>query len=141
MINIRNITASTWILAVVSAFYAYGALVHVLNMLSLTGFEWSDAPSKWQALDVVYLLLDVAVCVGLVRRKQLSIYAFYLAGFSQVVLYTALRDWIMDVPEAYAITSAQDDYLTGLVVFHLITLTAVTFALSGKFKRPGALSR
>ena len=138
MINIKTITASTWILAVVSAFYAYGALVHVLNMLSLTGFDWFDAPAKWQALDIVYLLLDVAVCIGLVRRRQLSIYAFYLAGFSQVILYTALRDWIMDVPEAYAITSAQDDYLTGLVVFHLITLTAVSFALFGSRQRPNA---
>ena len=138
MIDIKTITASTWILAVVSAFYAYGALVHVLNMLSLTGFDWFDAPAKWQALDIVYLLLDVAVCIGLVRRRQLSIYAFYLAGFSQVILYTALRAWIMDVPEAYAITSAQDDYLTGLVVFHLITLTAVSFALFGSRQRPNA---
>ena len=132
MINIRTIPASTWILAIVSAFYAYGALVHVLNMLSLTGFDWSNAPPKWQALDVVYLLLDVAVCIGLVRRQRLSIYAFYLAGFSQVVLYTALRGWIMDVPEPYTITSEQDDYLTGLVIFHLVTLAAVSFALFGR---------
>lgn len=137
MINLRAISASTWILAIVSAFYAYGALVHVLNMLSLSGFDWADAPAKWQALDVIYLLLDVAVCVGLVQRRRISIYAFYFAGLSQVVLYTILRQWIMDVPEPYTITPGQDDYLTVLVVFHLVTLTAVSFALFKGSKREG----
>lgn len=52
---------------IVAAFYAYGALVHILNIASLTGFAWSKAPLNWQVLDVVYLVLDVVVVVGLVR--------------------------------------------------------------------------
>ena len=118
-----------WILAIVSVFYAYGALVHVLNILGLSGFDWSSAPLKWQVLDVVYLLLDLTVCIGLFRRLTISILAFYIAGISQVALYTIFRSWIMDVPEPFAITPDQDNYLTLLVAFHVVTLLLVTYAL------------
>ena len=57
--------AATIVIWVVAAFYGYGALLHVLNMLSLPGFDWRSAPLKWQALDVTYLLLDILVVVGL----------------------------------------------------------------------------
>jgi hypothetical protein len=36
--------AARLIILIVAAFYAYGALVHVLNMGSLTGFDWGQAP-------------------------------------------------------------------------------------------------
>ena len=45
------------VLWIVSAFYAYGALVHVLNIAGRSGFDWSRAPVKWQVLDVIYLVL------------------------------------------------------------------------------------
>ena len=86
----------TWVLAIITAFYAYGALVHVLNMAGMSGFVWREAPLKWQLLDVVYLALDLIVCAGLVRRWRSAIVAFYVASASQIVLYTLLRDWIMD---------------------------------------------
>ncbi len=53
------------IIGVVALLYAYGAAVHALNMLSLTGFDWVTAPLKWQVLDVVYFILDVLVVLGL----------------------------------------------------------------------------
>ena len=118
-----------WILVTVSVFYGYGALVHVLNMLGLSGFDWSTAPLKWQVLDVVYLVLDMTVCFGLVKRLPVSLLAFYAAGLTQLVLYTALRSWILDVPEPFTITADQDNYLTLLVVFHAVTLALVTYAL------------
>lgn len=116
-------------LLLVSAFYAYGALVHVLNMLSLTGFDWINAPFKWQLLDVVYLVLDVLVVVGLYRARLFAVFAFYVAAFTQILLYTLLRSWIMDVPQEYAITTDQDSYLTALVIFHAVTLALVSVAL------------
>ena len=128
----RRLIINNWILGVVAVFYAYGALVHVLNMAGLSGFDWLSAPFKWQVLDVVYLLLDVAVCAGLWRRSRISIYAFYFAALSQILLYTLLRGWIMDVPEAFAIAPDQDSYLTLLVVFHVITLALVTYSLNSK---------
>ncbi len=84
-----------WIIA---AFYAYGALVHTVNMLGLSGFDWQNAPSKWQMLDVVYLVLDVIVAIGFVLAWRLGLVAFCAAALSQIVLYTLLRPWITDVP-------------------------------------------
>ncbi len=121
---------ATAVLLIVSLFYAYGALVHVLNMLSLTGFDWPSAPLKWQVLDIVYLVLDLLVCVGLVRRWRPSIVAFFVAALSQILLYTVLRSWVLDVPEAFAVGPEQAAYLTTLVIFHVVSLLFVAIALS-----------
>ena len=117
-------------------FYAYGALVHVMNMLSLTGFDWRSAPVKWQALDVAYLVIDVIVVAGLVLNWKAGYIAFYLAALSQIVLYTALRSWIVDVPPEFAVSDEQRSYLTGLVVFHCVTLALVTIAWKVKMTTP-----
>jgi len=117
------------ILVLISAFYAYGALVHVLNMAGLRGFNWLSAPVKWQILDVVYLGLDLVVAFGLWQRWRASIVAFYVAAVSQIALYTIGRSWIMDVPEAFAQGPEAMAYLNGLVVFHLLSLVLVSLAL------------
>ena len=98
-------------------------------MLSLSGFDWRSAPLKWQALDVVYLILDVIVVVGLALSLKVGYAAFYLAAISQIILYTALRDWIVDVPREFAVSDEQRSYLTGLVVFHCATLVLVSIVL------------
>ena len=113
----------------VAAFYAYGGLVHVLNMLSLSGFDWMQAPFKWQALDVAYLILNAIVVVGLVRGYRFGFIAFYAAALSQLLLYTLLRDWILDVPAAFAPSPDEVGYLDTLVIFHLITLALMSTAL------------
>ena len=113
----------------IAAFYAYGALVHVLNMLSLTGFDWLAAPLKWQILDLVYLVLDDIVVIGLVQMAWYGIVAFYAAAVSQICLYTLLRDWILDVPDAFQPTPEQVSYLNVLVGFHLISLLVFTGAV------------
>ena len=117
------------IIWIVAAFYFYGALVHVANILGLTGFNWLEAPLKWQALDVVYLLLDVIVVTGFLRQWLVGYVAFYVASTSQIILYTALRDWIIDVPQAFARSSEEIAYLDHLVVFHAVTLVLVSVAL------------
>lgn len=120
---------STAILIVVTAFYAYGALMHVFNMLGLAGYDWLTAPVKWQVLDVVYLAIDLMVCAGLFRRFRPSVYAFYGAALTQIGLYTVLRPWITDVPEAFALSSEQVSDLSFLVAFHAICLLLVSTAL------------
>ena len=117
---------------IVALFYAYGAVVHVLNMLSLSGFEWQSAPLKWQALDIVYLVLDVIVVVGLLLSWRAGYVAFYVAAVSQIILYTVFRSWITDVPPEFAVTDEQRSYLTGLVIFHCVTIALVTAALKIK---------
>jgi hypothetical protein len=113
----------------VALFYAYGAAVHILNMLSLTGFDWLAAPLKWQILDVVYLILDATVVAGLFLNWKIGYAAFYLAAVSQILLYTIFRNWIIDVPSEFAVTEDQRSYLTMLVIFHCVTLALMTAAL------------
>ena len=120
---------NTTVLVLVTVSYAYGALMHVLNMLGLAWFDWLAAPLKWQILDAVYLALDLLVCVGLFRRFRPSVYAFYGAALTQIGLYTVLRSWMTDVPEAFALSSEQVSDLSFLVVFHAICLLLVSAAL------------
>ena len=117
------------ILWVVAAFYAYGAVVHILNMAGFAGFDWLRAPLKWQVLDVVYLILDVAVVVGLVLGWRLGYFAFFTAAVSQILLYTVFRAWIIDVPAEFARPPEEVRYLDSFVVFHIVTIALVGVAI------------
>ncbi len=128
MPGLRN-RISTGILIAVSIFYGYGAAVHVANIFSMTGFDWMTAPLKWQVLDVVYLGLDVLVAAGLWRRWAVSLACFFVAGLSQIALYTVGSEWILAVPEAFAPTPESVAYLDTLVLFHVISLVAVVIAM------------
>ncbi|MEM9581803.1 MAG: hypothetical protein AAGA08_01695 [Pseudomonadota bacterium] len=114
---------------IISVFYTYGALVHILNMLSLNGFDWGEAPAKWKGLDVAFLILDVTVVVGLLRGARIGIGAFFGAALSQIALYTVFRDWVLDVPDAFRRSAEEIAYLDGLVIFHLVTCIAMSFAI------------
>ena len=114
---------------VVAAFYLYGATVHVLNMLSLSGFNWRTAPTKWQVLDISYMILDLVVVVGLILNWKVGFIAFYTAAISQIILYTILRAWIVNVPEEFAVSNQQRGSLTGLVIFHCVTIVMISLAL------------
>lgn len=113
----------------VAVCYGYGAVVHVLNIAGLSGFDWPTAPLKWQVLDIVYLILDMIVLVGFIRDWRPAYAAFVIAALSQIVLYTVLRDWILDVPEAFARSPADHVYLDWLVGFHVATLVLVAAIL------------
>jgi len=126
-------------IAAVTAFYAYGAVVHGLNIAGLGGFDWAAAPRKWQYLDIAYLVIDLIVVAGLWRLSPLSLGSFYLASLSQLVLYTFGRGWILDVPPDFAPDAGDLEYLDWLVLFHVAALAAVTFSayvLLGKRLEP-----
>lgn len=106
----------------VAAFYAYGAAVHVMNMASLTGFDWGRAPRLWQVLDLAYLALDAAVVIGIVLRRAFGVVAFLAAAVSQIVLYTAFRDAVAMAGTPHALGPDQLAYLSLLVAFHAATL-------------------
>ena len=122
------------IIWIVALFYAYGALVHILNILGLSGFDWTNAPLKCQILDITYLIVDIIVVVGFIVRWKVSYFIFYLAAISQIILYTLFKDWILAVPEAFAVSTEQESYLTTLVIFHVVTILLVSFALRTKRK-------
>ena len=113
----------------IAAFYAYGALVHVLNILGLTGFDWAEAPLKWQVLDIAYLALDVAVVAGLPAGLLFGYVACFMAAASQILLYTVFRQWVLDVPDSFARSPAEIAYLDYLVVFHIVTILALCLAI------------
>jgi hypothetical protein len=113
------------VLWAIAAFYAYGALVHLMNMAGFSGFDWRTAPLKWQVLDIAYLGLDLVVVAGLVLGRRFGFIAFYASAASQIRLYTLLRAWILDVPEAFARSPDEIAYLDLLVGFHIVTVTAV----------------
>ena len=114
---------------VIAAFYGYGAEVHVANIAGLSGFDWPEAPVKWQVLDVACLALDLVVVLGLLIRVRVGIAAFLVAAASQVLLYTVLRDWILDVPAAFTPAAEQAAHLDTLVAFHIVTLALVAASL------------
>jgi hypothetical protein len=124
--------AIIWIIAL---FYLYGAAVHVLNIMGLSGFDWGEAPFKWQVLDIVYLVIDLLVVIGLFLSWKVGFVAFYVAAISQVILYTVFRDWIVDVPAEFSVTEEQRGYLTTLVIFHCVTIILISLALWIRKKR------
>jgi len=96
--------ATKLIIGLVALCYTYGAAVDVLSMLSMTGFDWSSAPIKWQILDVTYLVLNIVVVLGLVLGWKAGYVAFFIAAISQIALYTLFREWIIDVPPEFSVT-------------------------------------
>ena len=121
--------AASIIIWIVALFYLYGAVVHVFNILGLSGFDWKAAPLKWQVLDIVYLVIDLLVVAGLILGWKVGFAAFYVAAISQIILYTVFREWIIDVPPEFSVSEEQRGYLTSLVIFHCVTFALVTLAL------------
>lgn len=124
------------ILWVIAAFYAYGAYEHIASIAGNHGYTWSEAPLKWQVLDIVYLALDIVVIVGFLLRWLIGVFAFFAVAISQIVLYTVLRSWIIDVPVKFTPAPEHLGYLDMLVIFHIVAIVLVVVAL-----RMGALKK
>ncbi len=117
--------ADRWLLLFLRAMalvYVYGAAIHVMNIAGVSGFDWFAAPLKWQVLDIVYLVVDAAVVLGVMARRRFAVVLFVLAALSQIVLYTALRGWLLNVPPDFAFLPAEVGYLDRFVLFHAATL-------------------
>ena len=79
-------------LRLLSVVLAYGAPVHVGNMLGLSGTPWNETPMLWRLMDVVLLLFNVVVAVGLWLRAPWSPVAYVLGVvLLQVAPYTLFR--------------------------------------------------
>ncbi len=101
--------------------YTFGAAVHVAN---LAGFGPTPPAGKnrvFAALDIVYLVLNVAVIAGMIAGAPWGYVAFFVAAGSQVVLYVGFTDY-------FAADADQRGQLRGLVRFHVAT-AAVMVAL------------
>lgn len=74
-------------------------------------------------------MLDGVVAAGLVLGRRIGVACFFLAALSQIALYTVLRDWILDVPPAFARSPDDLRYLDGLVIFHVVSMILISLAL------------
>jgi len=69
-----------------------GAIVHVGNILGLTGTPWIDTPLLWRSLDIVLLIFDIVTAIALWRGLGWSIWLLF-GGILllQILPYTLLR--------------------------------------------------
>ncbi len=102
-------------LKILAVFYAYGALIHIADLLSLGhylgqshGFTFAQMPLAWKIATVYFTILNPIVAIGLWSGAWWGVACFLLAAVSQIIMYTALME----------IFTKQ----TGLVVFHLVTV-------------------
>ena len=104
----------------------YGALVHVGNMLGMTGTPWPETPMLWRVMDVVLLVFNVVVAIGLWTRVSWSV-AAYVAGVLvlQVVPYTVFRTHFIRAP-------ADAATLNGLLGTHAVLLAVLLALVIGR---------
>ena len=102
-------------LKILSVFYAYGALIHIADLLGLGrylgqthGLTFAQMPIAWKLATVYFSILDTIAAFGLWKGTWWGVSCFLLAAASQVVMYTALTEIFTKQP--------------GLVVFHLVTV-------------------
>ena len=86
----------------VGALYAFGAVVHVGNILGLAGRPWSATPLLWRTFDVVFLVLDASVAIGVAISSGVAVAAFVLAAILQIVLYAGFAEHFSHTPEQAA---------------------------------------
>ena len=125
-----------WIIALL---YLYGAIVHLMNILGLMGFDWLKAPLKWQILDISYLILDITVAIGFFLKWRVAFICFYIATISQLFLYTIFKSWIIDVPKEFTLSSDQLSGLNTLVIFHLITIILISVIQATNYKSSSSI--
>ena len=127
--NLADAVAQRWTgiyLRLLAGILVYGASVHIWNILGLTGAAWGDTPNHWRVMDVVLLIFNVVVAVGLWIKKPWAVVAF-VGGILllQIVPYTVFRHEFVQTPE-------QAKTLTGLVGTLLLLLAILVALLLAK---------
>ncbi|MGD1861909.1 MAG: hypothetical protein ACFB0E_18295 [Leptolyngbyaceae cyanobacterium] len=79
---------------------AYGATVHVGNMLGLSGTPWLETPLLWRALDIMLLVFNGVTAVALWQGWSWSV-GLLFSGLAllQFVPYIFLRSHFILKPE------------------------------------------
>ena len=103
---------------------AYGALVHVTNILGFGEMPWQETPITWRVGDVFYGLLDTITAIGLWQRTTWGIICFLSAIASQFLIYTVFIDYF-----AFSIEQRQTIYgLLGTEAFLILILIGLFIA-------------
>lgn len=116
--NLRQTTENSWMaiyLRILAVIFAYGASVHVANLMGWGEMPWSEMPITWRVGDIVYGLLDIVTAIGLWQRTAWGVLCFLGAIASQFLIYTVFIDY-------FAFTSEQRQTIYGLLGTELILL-------------------
>lgn len=116
--NLRQTIEHFWMaiyLRILALIIAYGALVHVTNLMGWGEMPWSEMPLTWRVGDLVYGLLDIVTAIGLWQRTAWGVLCFLGAIASQFLIYTVFIDY-------FAFTSEQRQTIYGLLGTELILL-------------------
>ena len=107
---------------VIAIAYTIGGVTHIANLIGHGPPTPASKRIVFRSLDVVYVLLDATVVVGMVMGTAWGYATFFAAAGSQLVLYVGF-------PGYFASTDVERSQLRGLVRFHIATAAAMTALL------------
>jgi len=117
------------ILWVIAVCYGYFALVHLLNIADVSGFNWYALPLPWQIVELFYLAVDILVVYGFVLLRPVGFIAFFVAAISQFVLFAVVNPGNLASPESASVSPRPPGYLEYLAIFHGTTIALVLLAM------------
>ena len=95
--KMQEATIRPWMgiyLRILAVIVALGGWVHLANILGLSGRPWLETPLTFQILDVVLLVLDLTMAIGLWKRKAWSVILLLVVLFVfQFIPYTLFLDY------------------------------------------------
>ena len=96
--------------------YAWGLLIHLGNFLGYGDTTWIQMPSSWKTGNIYLVILDVAVVIGLWKRRPWGVACFVLSAVSRLIVY-------LGFPDVFAVTEGQKLMLRDLISAQIIALT------------------
>lgn len=110
----------------VACLLAYGALMHVGNILGWSGTPWLQTPLHWRIMDGVLLAFNAIAAVGLWRRQPWAVILLVLGIVTlQLIPYTIFRAYFIETPD-------QAQTLNGLIGTELLLLLGLGGLLVAK---------
>lgn len=106
----------------IGAAYGFGGAVHVMNLTGRGPEPPVEKRRVFRALDVLFLVLNTAVVIGLLTGSPIGLWAFFSVAGLQLLMYTAFAGY-------FASDTEQRAHLRGLVRFHLFTATLMGILL------------
>jgi hypothetical protein len=77
----------------------YGAVEHIGNILGWSGRIWTETPLLWQVMDVILLLFNLSIALGLWWKQTWAVIGFVLGMITlQWIPYTCFRSLFARTP-------------------------------------------
>ncbi|MGK7941909.1 MAG: hypothetical protein AB4062_17500 [Crocosphaera sp.] len=104
----------------------YGALVHLSNIFGLGEVPWLETPFHWRLMDIILLIFDILLAIGLWSPYFKAVIAFFVGIFTlQIIPYTVFRQFFISSPEDV-------NTLNGLLGTEFILITILIILIIAK---------